>query len=365
MIIFKQKFFQRFHKKLVTKLGSSETRSEASFDSNLSQSNQFDFSDYLHHRYTDAELTTIEPSVYTFLEWLVGFMEGDGCLFFREVPEDNFRKRLQFEIGQKDPAVLYRIQSILGFGTVTSFTRKIKQDQIDQEQIEPIEQIDQIDQEQIEETYWRFRVENQEHLVLIFRLLNGNLVLPKRRCQYLKCFEVFKEKKVFPENLTNKNADLHAGCSKVTLNNAWLSGFIDADGGFYALISENKFKSKKSVKIRQKFFITQKNEWDDNQVLLNIRTILKSKSKLSQILNTSKQKSTHPINESSYYRIEVQSLESHELLKSYLNEFKLKTKKLIAFRRWERLVKARQQKLHLDFSNYSKLEKLGQSINKF
>jgi len=252
---------------------------------------------------------------------------------------------LVFEIGRKDPSVLNRIKKMLGFGNVYSYIRTSSDGRT--------------------ETYWSYRVEKREHLVLILQLLNGNLVLPKRRNQFLKWVEVFQTKKLFPKNFNNKNSDLSGGCYKVSMDNGWLSGFIDADGGFYARISKTNYKSKQSGQIRQKFFITQKNEFDDKQVLLNIRNMFKSNVKLSQILNTSKKQSTILPSESNYFRVEIQSLESHHLVLLYLNRFKLKTRKLIAFRRWERIVKARQQGLHLDLSNFDKLQKLCESVNKW
>jgi hypothetical protein len=47
-----------------------------------------------------------------------------------------------------------------------------------------------------------------------------------------------------------------------------------------------------------------------------------------------------------------------------LNVFKLKTVKLIAFRRWARIVKARQLEKHLNLVNFENLQNLCQSVNK-
>jgi hypothetical protein len=336
-------FFSRFFKReFVTQLRSSETKREAPFDSNISQSNQFDFSEFLLHCPPETKLSIKVAD----LEWLIGFIEGDGTLYFREDPNINSASgtRICFEIGQKDLSVLERIKRILGFGQLNSYSITLQDGRT--------------------ETYWQYRVEKREHLVLILQLLNGNLVLPKRRNQFSNWVEVFRRKKLFPKNFKNQNSNLSGGCAKVSLDNGWLSGFIDADGGFYALISKKQYKSKPSAGIRQKFFITQKNEFDDKQVLLNIRTLVKSPVNLSQVLNAAKNKSRIPLSESPYFRVEIQSLESHELLLVYLNRFKLKTSKLIAFRRWERVVKARREQLHLDLRNFEKLKKLCESINK-
>jgi len=145
------------------------------------------------------------------------------------------------------------------------------------------------------ETYYVYRVEKKEDLMLVFRLQNRNLVLPKRRHQFSKWFDQFTSIRLrqSPSKLEvflNKNTDLDGGCEKVALNNGWLSGFIDADGGFYALISKVEDKSKTSLQIRQKFFITQKTEDGDHKVLINILELFNSKANLSKILNQAKKK---------------------------------------------------------------------------
>jgi hypothetical protein len=50
-----------------------------------------------------------------FLEWFVGFSEGDGSFLV-----DEKRGRLFFVITQKDPKLLYAIRKGLSFGSVTT-----------------------------------------------------------------------------------------------------------------------------------------------------------------------------------------------------------------------------------------------------
>jgi hypothetical protein len=85
----------------------------------------------------------------SFLEWFIGFVEGDGCFVM------NSRGDLSFVITQSttDIQVLLYIQKTLGFGSV------IKQG----------------------ETTSRFVVQDLRHLHKIILILNGNLLLPSRQ----------------------------------------------------------------------------------------------------------------------------------------------------------------------------------------
>jgi hypothetical protein len=81
-----------------TEIESSETKRDI----------KFNFSNfYNHYKFIDPK----------FLEWLIGFSEGDGSFFYSG-------KRLYFSIGQKDVKVLYYIKETLGFGNVYVFPNK-------------------------------------------------------------------------------------------------------------------------------------------------------------------------------------------------------------------------------------------------
>jgi hypothetical protein len=54
-----------------------------------------------------------------FLEWLVGFTEGDGCFVIKKPWLKKKDRRLTFSIAQKDRVVLDFIKESLGFGNVS------------------------------------------------------------------------------------------------------------------------------------------------------------------------------------------------------------------------------------------------------
>lgn len=78
------------------------------------------------------------------MTWFIGFAEGDGAIL-------SFNGRPTFVLTQKEGAILYHIQSVLGFGTV----RKTGY-------------------------YYRYFVEDLKGVLLLCVLFNGNLVLPHR-----------------------------------------------------------------------------------------------------------------------------------------------------------------------------------------
>lgn len=91
----------------------------------------------------------------SFLEWFVGFAEGDGCFGI------NFTNhRISFLINQKDPRVLRFIRTRLGFGSVRSYGG-----------------------------YFRYSVTKREQLLLLAAIFSGNLALEKTRARFLVWLE--------------------------------------------------------------------------------------------------------------------------------------------------------------------------------
>lgn len=123
--------------------GSSETIRESSFDS-FRKTYEF----YFGKNFEGSD---------NWLLWLVGFIEGDGAIL-----ENKGRCRLV--ITQKDPKSLIEIEKILGFGKVKNF-----------------------------EKYSRFIVEDNNNCLLLYLLLNGNLVFKHRRDQLFKWFIVLSK----------------------------------------------------------------------------------------------------------------------------------------------------------------------------
>ncbi len=84
------------------------------------------------------------------LTWFIGFAEGDGAIL-------SYNGRPTFVLTQKEGAILYAIQSVLGFGTVRQTGK-----------------------------YYRYFVGDFKGVLLLFVLFNGNLVLSPRITQLSK-----------------------------------------------------------------------------------------------------------------------------------------------------------------------------------
>lgn len=204
----------------------------------------FQFDDYLR-----VAPSYIKKTNLRFLEWFVGFTEGDGCFCVRK--GWNEKPRLVFEICQKDPKVLFLIKKTLGFGYVTISKRKSGK-------------------------YWVYKVYSKKNIQKIIRLFNGNLVLTKRKVQFEKWLKAAKLWKCLPSPFQKKNFSRFVTVSRKT---AWLSGFIDAEGCFYATLSTPSLRSKLTRSLKQKFHLTQKNVYDEKRTPSKNWNLFQIKSK--------------------------------------------------------------------------------------
>ena len=332
-------------------IGSSETTREAPYSVFLEKTvtlvTCFNFQEYVSNSLPEHK-KSLDSS---FFEWFIGFSEGDGCFFSRI--EDN-RVRLSFEIGQKDPQLIHKIRSTLGFGTVSSFTRK-------------------------SEIYWRYKVEDKKGLQRLMNLFNGNLVLPKKYLQFQHW--VTTGKAICPPNFSFKLQRVI-----VSLQTGWLAGFIEAEGCFYAafraknmkkeiisadsakhvqeVVLSNSFDSNDSSNLTktfkqsewgfdQKFTLTQKDVYGELLILQEILILFQSTGKC------------HLAKKPDCYRIEFCSLKAHSILIEYLAQFPLLGLKKIAFRRWWRVYLQRQKPKNEEFTfkTIIKLKKLCSAIN--
>lgn len=306
-------------------------------------SSSFDFEDYKQNHSPSHVKTVCE----FFLQWFIGFTEGDGCFYIKQNTPNYFT--LIFELSQKDPKVLYRIRKTLGFGRV-------------------------VQKNMIQKTtgekyfYWVYTVSDKRGIQRLLAMLNGNLILPKRRYQLNKWIEMAKIRGMLPVDFINKQLDIYKG-PKISLDTGWVSGFIDSEGCFYAGIKMPR--SKLGYSIKQKIHLTQKSIHGEEKVLEDIGTLFKTKSKVKRCFSKgglkpllANKENKNNKNESFYYRIEMSSLETHKEIVKYLKKFKLKTNKSIAFHRWARVVQARDLGQHLNPTRLPKLETLCKSINR-
>ncbi len=193
----------------------------------LTYSSPFKF-DTFHSLYKEQFPNTPTPS-NEFLEWLVGFVEGDGSftLSTRGVPV--------FVITQStvDVQILKHIQQVLGFGQV------MKQGQ----------------------TTSRFVVKNKTDLRLIVALFNGNLVFPLKSRKFRLFLEAFNIRSRLPV------ISFISTTVKPTFQDFWLAGITDAEGCFSCSLLGN------STAYRFRFLLAQLGQIN-HPVLTHITTLI-------------------------------------------------------------------------------------------
>ena len=294
--------------------GSSET---------IRKTPRFNFDNFYKYGHAD-HVPRIDEA---FLEWFIGFFEADGCFSI-----DERNRRLYLTIGQKEKKILFQIFETFGIGSISSWSNNGK-------------------------TYWQWRVSSKSGLERLALLFFNNLVLSKRQTQFLDWLK------------QGKQIGLFSGCPifqlespKIGLNDAWLSGFIDAEGCFYAHVSiQNKQTKNPKVKFYQTFSLKQTTvDLNDQNLFKQILFLFQSSSNVFYSKSSSKKH---------YLSIQLASKKSHEILIQYLFNYKLKTMKYISFRRWWRiyLLKTKNKEKFLDENlskkSLKKLKRLTQSIN--
>lgn len=258
-----------------------------------------------------------------FIEWFIGFSEGDGSFSANLYTNKSNPKELQpfyrhsFIINQKEPQVLYNLRTTLGFGQVKQYH----------------------DQKQ-GTSYFRYVVSDIEGIERLIHIFNGNLVLNKTRERFKLWLDTYNMR----PSINNIILPLPHDGNNLSLSSAWLSGFIDAEGCLSSSYILNSKASNLSVYLR--FIIDQKNE----SLILNkihglfttgnvhLRRACAQMERFS--LDFKKTLSLHSINsKKSVHKIE--KINDFNLMFKYLESFPLRTQKnikLVKFKKiWIRL----------------------------
>lgn len=273
-------------------LGSSETTREAPIESKA-----FCFNDYLFHYQPEH----IQSTPIHFLEWFVGFSEAGASFIIS-------KQQCSFVINQKDVKILYKIKTILGFGRVYKYSQKNEQ-------------------------LGRYLVGDKQNCERLVAIFNGNFVLEKTKARFQ-----------FWAKMLNQNSIFSKKTGQLQLKNAWLSGFIDAEGCFYAKIRKSP-KNRFGLKIEKKFSLNQKGE---KRFFSDLKKLLKSNAQIQEI-----KKKT-----STYFKLEVCSMKSNQILLNYLITFPCQGQKKIASLRYRRILGYIERKEHLNQIGFKRIQRL-------
>lgn len=279
---------------------------------NIKYNKSFDFLlfyDKFTKMYPDKE----KPDRF-FLEWLIGFSEGEGSFCLAK------RGDLSFVITQStyDIKVLNYIKNKLCFGAVIIQSKK-------------------------QETH-RYVVQDMKNIYLLCLLFNGNMVFPTRNARFVTFLSFFNEKllkKGFTPIL------LRDGCVSPSLYDAWLSGVTDGEGCFTTSILCN------SNAYRIRYILTQK--WEINKfVLHNILNLYNTYKKIGSVV-------AHSV--SNVLELRINGVQNCKLLIPYFDKYNLRSKKNISYIKWKQLLNKLENGEHLN-DNRLMLKEFSKEINK-
>ena len=250
-----------------------------------------------------------------FLQWLIGFTEGEGSFTVAK------RGDLSFVITQssEDVKILNYVKINLGFGKV------IKQS--------------------IKGNTHRFVVQDIVHLNLLSLLFNGNMVFPTRNARFLSFLSSLNEKllkKGLPVIIPKYATVLPS------LTDCWLAGITDGEGSFTCSILGNSPSA-----YRFRYILTQKYGANKN--------ILDHISNLFCELGAKAQVVPHSVKE--VWEVRVNGVKNCKGLFKYFDEYTLKTNKAASYLKWKTISSKLEKKDHLDSNMRVDIANLAKQIN--
>jgi cytochrome c oxidase subunit 1 len=249
-----------------------------------------------------------------FLEWLIGFTEGEGSFIIAK------RGDLSFIITQStsDIKVLNYIKKNLGFGAVI--------------------------RQSVKNNTHRYVVQDIKGLTLISLLFNGNMVFPTRTARFHTFLSALNEK------LLAKGLPIIIPMYKTvipSLENWWLAGITDGEGCFSCsiLMARNTY--------RLRYILTQKHDLN-KPVFDYIAKLLSDKGCLSAVV---------PHSMKNTWEIRVNGVKNCKILHGYFDTFNLKTTKYQSYIKWKEITKRLEKGDHLNKDLIKKLHEMSKSIN--
>ena len=242
-----------------------------------------------------------------FLEWFIGFSEGDGCFTINKYSNGNHYPSFIITQSTKDIQILYYIQNKLGFGKVIKQGEKTS----------------------------RYLVQDNKNVYILANLFNGNIVLNKSINKYstwIRSYNAKNEIKVIiKDEIIIPNHE-----------NYWIAGFTDAEGHFGCSFLNN------SKAYRYRFIINQKGK-ENILVMIQIAKILNGKIESHSAKNV--------------YQISVNGIKNIVNVVNYFDKHKLLTKKNKSYKLWKSLGEDIMNKKHLTIKSRKEIKNKAKFIN--
>ena len=280
--------------------------------SETTRETSFSFSAF--HAYYNTLFKNKDPISNEWLTWFVGFTEGDGA-----IQTYDQGKRVRFVLTQKESNILHKIQFKLNIGVVKHFPQGKSGKNND---------------------FYRLIVDNPSHILLLAFLFNGNLAQNHRIEQLTKWVNSLNNR------FGNETIKLDNTPVTITLQDAWLSGFTDAEGCFNVSITTNSRYTLGHV-IKMRYILDQK-----DSIILN---------KVSELFGFGKV--TLRSGTVDVYRYTATGFKALNDIITYFKLFPLQTKKAISFENWLIIHTQISNKLHLTEEGLSQIRITQKQIN--
>ncbi len=287
-----------------------------------------------------------------FLEWFIGFTEGDGSF----ITTNNNEFFVVITQSESDLNILNYIKDNLKMGNIMLQSKKNK--------------------------VYRLSIRKKLDIYLICLIFNGNMVLPSRQQRFLQFLIAYNEYIIKYANDKFQIISPINKCVLPSLKGNWISGFTDAEGCFSCSILSNS-----NVNYRVRFILSQK--WDINKHVLEHILLLFSSQKFSpknpsvntgaySILNPSIDSgeisklsedipligSVVPHSLKYNWELRINGLKNCSIILSYFDEHPLLTKKGISYKKFKDILERIKNKEHMDPIKRQNLKRLAKDINK-
>lgn len=261
-----------------------------------------------------------KPNNFCFKNYLTGLIEGEGTIF---VPKTERSSKgnlnypsIQIVFHLKDLPLALLIQKNLGYG---SLMRKKGLNA------------------------YVLQINDQKGVLNLVNLLNGNMRTPKINSLY---------KLIDWLNIKNLNLNKLPLSTEHLKNDAWLSGFIEADGHF----SVRTTMTGRYPKIECKFELSQRQK--DHLGYSNVMFLTNIANFLNVSIKNIRENTPHP-----QYRLRTTSLETNLILVNYLNEYPLFGSKFLDYENWKEILNLFNPKFKYSQDNVDKVFNLKSEMN--
>lgn len=282
--------------------------------SETTRETSFNFSAF--RTYYNTLFKNKDPLSDEWLTWFIGFAEGDGS-----IQTYDKGRRVRFVLTQKESDILHKIQFKFNIGIVKHFPQGKSGKNND---------------------FYRWMVDNPSHILLLALLFNGNLA-QSHRIKQLTLWVNALNNRFGSETIKLNNTPV-----PVTLQDAWLSGFTDAEGCFNVSITANsRYTLGHVIKMRYILVHAQK-----DSVILNKVYELFGFGKVTLRSGTE-----------NVYRYTATGFKALNDVIAYFKIFPLQTKKAFSFEKWLIVHNQVSNKLHLTDEGLSQVRILQKQIN--